>query len=281
MEKHVALVCNPTRENAKALKMADQVSLLLSGMNIRHSIFTAYWPDKWDNISEAWIFGGDGTVYYFINQYPEVIIPLSVFPGGTGNDFHWMLYGNMKPEEQVDFILQCSPKQIDGGVCNGKLFLNGVGIGFDGVIVKDLLGKKKLAGKASYVLSILKHIISWHEKACTIEMYPGNISEECFMISIANAKRYGGGFCVAPKASVDDELLDLNIVGHISPVSRIRYLPVIEKGEHIGLPFIQYHQVKKVTISVASDVHAHIDGEYIFNNKFEIEVLPKRFSFLY
>jgi len=279
--KHVALICNPTQENAKALRIADKVSVLLSGMSIRHSIFTTYWPFNWENITEAWIFGGDGTINYFINEYPEIGLPLSIFPGGTGNDFHWMLYGEMKPEEQVDFILQSSPKPVDGGICNGKLFVNGVGIGFDGAIVKDLLGKKKLAGKASYLLSVLKHIVSWHEKPCTIEMYPGTIDQECFMVSVANAKRYGGGFCVAPRALIDDGLLDINIVGRISPISRMKYLPVIEKGAHIGLPFIQYQQLKKVTVSSTSALHCHVDGEYIFNDRFEIEILPERFSFLY
>ena len=101
------------------------------------------------------------------------------------------------------------------------------------------------------------------------------------MISVANAKRYGGGFCVAPRALLDDSLLDINIVGRISPLSRMKYLPMIEKGAHIGLPFIQYHQLKKVTVSSTSALHCHIDGEYDFNDRFEIEILPERFSFLY
>ena len=278
--KHIALICNPTRENARALKLADKIMLLLSGMNVKHSVFTTYWPVKWEGITEAWIIGGDGTLNWFVNQYPDLPLPLSVFAGGTGNDFHWMLYGDMTMEQQVDMVLEATPKMVDGGSCNDQLFVNGVGIGFDGAIVKDLLGKKKLAGKASYVLSILKHIIGYHEKSCTIEIGNETIEQECFMISVANAKRYGGGFCVAPKASVTDDVLDINIVGKISPVNRMRFLPVIEKGEHLTLSFIQYKQAPKVTIRSSSPLHCHIDGEYIFENEFRIEVLPKRFSFL-
>jgi diacylglycerol kinase family enzyme len=156
-----------------------------------------------------------------------------------------------------------------------------VGIGFDGAIVKDLLGKKKLAGKASYLLSILKNIVGYHERPCTLQMPDETISQDCFMISVANARRYGGGFHVAPKASLTDGLLDVNIVGKISPLKRMRYLPVIEKGEHLDLSFIQYRHTTKIKISSEIILHAHIDGEYLSDKNFEIEVLSKRFSFIY
>jgi len=278
--KHIALVCNPSGGNEKALRITDSLAVLLAGMDIRHSIFTSYWPTVWNGFTEVWIIGGDGTVNWFINQYPDIQLPLSVFAGGTGNDLHWMLYGDLTLERQAELVLEGRPRNIDAGVCNGKLFINGVGIGFDGAIVKDLLGKKKLAGKASYLLSILKHIVVYQEKPCTLQMPGETISQDCFMVSVANARRYGGGFHVAPKASLTDGLLDVNIVGKILAFSRMRYLPVMEKGEHLGLPFIQYRQTNKIIISSASVLYAHMDGEYLAEKNFEIEVLPKRFSFI-
>jgi diacylglycerol kinase (ATP) len=225
--------------------------------------------------------GGDGTVNWFINQYPSIQLPLAVFSGGSGNDFQWMLYGDKTIEQQVDQVLQGVPQLVDAGVCNEKLFLNGVGIGFDGAIVYDLLGKKKLAGKASYLLAILKRIVSYQEKSCVLQMAEETIRQDCFMISVANCKRYGGGFQVAPNAVVNDGLLDINIVGRISPIKRMKYLPVIEKGEHLHLEFITYRQVDKITIESPVKLHAHLDGEYLSANYFDIEVLPKRFSFIY
>ena len=279
--KHIALICNPTAENAKALRVTDSIAVLLSGIDIKHSIFTSYWPSVWEGITQAWIIGGDGTLNCFINQYPDIQLPLTIFAGGSGNDFHWMLYGSLGLEQQVELVLEAEPAKVDAGICNGRLFLNGVGIGFDGAIVKDLLGKKKLAGKGSYLLSILKNILGYHEKKCKLEMHDETIDQDCFLISVANARRYGGGFHVAPKASLTDELLDVNIIGKISPLMRMRYLPVIEKGEHLSLPFVQYRHTDKIKISSTISLHAHIDGEYMNSTNYEIEVLPKRFSFLY
>ncbi|HWJ29650.1 MAG TPA: diacylglycerol kinase family protein, partial [Flavisolibacter sp.] len=153
-EKHIALVCNPTHENAKAVRITNSIEILLSGMDIAHKVFVESWPADFKEFTEVWIVGGDGTMNYFMNQYPAIQLPLALFGGGSGNDFHWMIYGDKIPELQVEHVLQASPQFIDAGICNEKLFLNGVGIGFDGAIVHDLLGRKKLAGKASYLLSI-------------------------------------------------------------------------------------------------------------------------------
>jgi YegS/Rv2252/BmrU family lipid kinase len=280
-EKHIALVCNPIEDNWKAKGMTDAIAAHLRLANIRYTIFKTYWPFGWTHITEAWIIGGDGTMNYFINQYPEIKIPLSVFPGGTANDVHWMIYGDLTVEEQVKQLLEGKVINVDAGICNGKLFLNGVGIGFDGAVAKDLMGKKKLAGKTSYVLSALKQIVGYHEKHCALKMPTETIMQKCFMISVMNGKRLGGGFKVAPKASVADNLIDINIVGEVSPLKRVRYIPVIERGEHLDLSFIQYRQVNKIQILSSVPLHAHLDGEYYSAQDFEIEVLPKRFSFIH
>jgi diacylglycerol kinase (ATP) len=278
--QHIALVCNPTKENEKALKVADQIVVALKERNILFSLFTTYWPTAWEPFTEAWIIGGDGTVNHFINQYPDIQLPLAVFAAGSGNDLHWMLYGDTTVEKQLEKVLLTKPTRIDAGLCNNRLFLNGVGIGFDGAIVKDLLGKKKLAGKASYLLSILKQIFTYKEKFCEVQFKNELIVQDCFMISVANAQRYGGGFRVAPKALVTDGLLDVSIIGKIAPPGRIRYLPVMEKGEHLELPFVTYRQADQVVIRAKTDLPAHIDGEWYSANFFKILCLPGRFLFL-
>jgi YegS/Rv2252/BmrU family lipid kinase len=280
-KKHIAIVCNPLAGNGKALQVANKIVLLIKNKEISFSLFTAEWPEVWNGITQVWIVGGDGTLNYFINQYPDLKIPLSIFKGGTGNDFHELLYGAINPEEQIEKLLKGSAHFVDAGICNKKLFLNGIGIGFDGAIVKDLISKKKSNGKSAYLISILKNILGYKEKKCSITFDGRTISQDCFMINIANGKAYGGGFKVAPKANIEDGLLDLNIVGEIASFKRFYYIPVIEKGKHLDLPFIQYHHTKKVEINFVEALPAHMDGEFFNSNHFIIECLPKRFSFLW
>lgn len=244
------------------------------------SIFFDDWPAAFHEANEAWIIGGDGTLNYFINRYPGVDIPLSIFKGGTGNDFANFLYLNKNVEEQVELILNGKPHLIDGAICNNKLFINGVGIGFDGAIVKDLAAKNKSKSKSSYLYSILKNIFFYKEKECNVQCNEQVYKAEYFMINILNGQSFGGGFKVAPKAVLNDGRLDLNMVEKISPLKRLYYVPVIKKGNHIGLSFIKYHQEQKVEIQSACMLPAHLDGEYFSSDHFIIECLSGKFSFI-
>ena len=277
--KRIALVCNPTDENKKALRIADTIALTLRAKGISFDLFTAYWPQVLDDYTEVWISGGDGTLNHFINKFPDTTLPLALFEGGSGNDFHWMVYGEITVEEQIERMLQGRTQRVDAGVCNGQLFLNGVGIGFDGSIVKDLLGKRKLAGKAAYLLSILKNIFGYREEYCELKLQDRFLSQDCFMISVANGRRYGGSFLVAPQAKLHDGLLDVGVIGRIAPINRMKYLPVLEKGEHLELPFVQYYHSGTVVIEAKKELPAHIDGEYVEARRYNIEVLPSKFVF--
>lgn len=281
MQKKIAVVCNPTLFNSKALQAADVMVKVLKKEGVEYLLFTTYWPTVWEGITDVWIVGGDGTVNYFINQYPQLSLPLSVFKGGSGNDLHKLLYGDISIEKQVHKVLSCGHQAVDAGTCNGKLFLNGVGIGFDGAVVNDLVDKDKMTGKVSYILSILKQIVNYTEKDYEIVFSDAAIHRNCFMINVANGKSFGGGFCVAPKASPVDGLLDINIVGKIDGLKRIKYLPLIEKGEHLELPFIQYEQKASVIIKTPQNVPAHLDGELMDASTFDIQVLPKKFLFAF
>src|ERR1051326_3574700 len=105
--KNIALIVNPL--HSTALSVADKIAVFLKSKNIEHSIFTAYWPTNWIAFTEAWIVGGDGTLNYFINQYSQLDLPIAIFKGGTGNDFHWLLYGDISIEQQVEKVLAASP----------------------------------------------------------------------------------------------------------------------------------------------------------------------------
>jgi diacylglycerol kinase (ATP) len=259
--------------------MAAGIGRELEARSVSFELFDTAWPEGFSTFTQAWVVGGDGTLNFFINQYPGISLPLSIFPGGSGNDFHWMLYGGLSVAGQVAGLLGGQTMPIDAGTCNGRLFLNGAGIGFDGAIVKDLVGRKKLSGKATYLLSILKNIMRYRETECTLLIGRETIRERTFLLSVANGKRYGGGFLVAPRAVADDGLLDISLVGAISPLKRMRYLPVMERGDHLGLPFVEYRQAPAVVVTSDSPLHAHLDGEYLCADRFEIAVLPKKFLF--
>jgi diacylglycerol kinase (ATP) len=64
-------------------------------------------------------------------------------------------------------------------------------------------------------------------------------------------------------------------------VNRMRYLPLIEKGKHLGLAVVQHEQTESIMIDTAKPLHAHVDGEYFISDHFDVVCLPKRFAFLF
>jgi diacylglycerol kinase (ATP) len=192
-----------------------------------------------------------------------------------------MLYGKISIEQQIEKLLEVNVYSVDAGVCNEKLFLNGVGIGFDGAIVKSLLSRKKNPGKASYLASVFRKILFYKATEHVVKIDDHLIREKLLMINIANGKTEGGGFRVAPNANFQDGMLDVNIVKELSSIKRFFYLQAIEKGKHLHLPLIKYFQGKKIEINTQGIVPAHADGEYFEADQFVIECLPGRFSFLW
>lgn len=279
--KHIAIVCNPIAGVGKALILAERIINALKEKKVAFDFFKENWPVDFSTFTDIWIVGGDGTLNYFINHYPTIELPLMIFKGGTGNDVHWLLYGKKTLGEQLVTAFTAEPMLIDAGRCNDRLFLNGAGIGFEGEIVRSLTGKNKLPGKTSFMMTILKKIFSYHSKSYNIRSGSIHISQRQLMVSVTNGRRAGGGFQIAPGAEINDGWLDLIVVDPLPVLQRLRYLPVIEKGKHLQLPFVHVHKIKNIVIESEETMHSHLDGEYYSSTKMEIEILPAKFLFRY
>ena len=279
--KNIAIVCNPIAGSGRAVELAALIADKIAKQNIACTIFKEAWPNHFKHFTDVFIAGGDGTLNYFINHYPGIKLPLVIFNGGTGNDFHWLLYADKTLEEQLQTALNEDSKPIDMGKCNERYFINGVGIGFEGEVARSLTGKKKRPGKTSFLISILKKIVTYRSKNYFIKSVDRNISGKKLLVDISNGQRAGGGFHIAPGAKADDGLFDIVIVDALSPVQRLLYLPVIEKGKHIGLSFIHHFHTKKIIIESNETIQFHLDGEYEEAQKLEIEILPGVLNFRY
>ena len=163
-EKKIAIVCNVLAGVGKASWLAEKIAVQLAAKQIGYVIYKENWPADFNFFTDVFIVGGDGTLNYFINRYPNIELPLVIFNGGTGNDFHWLLYANKTLDEQLQVALTESPKPIDIGKCNERYFINGVGIGFEGSVAKALMGKKKQPGKTSFLITVLKKIVTYRSK---------------------------------------------------------------------------------------------------------------------
>ncbi len=281
MLQKIALVVNPKAGNGRSLKLSAQLSLLLKGKQLDHELFIDQWPGSFEGFTDVWIIGGDGTMNYFMNHYPSIDIPLAIFKGGTGNDFAWKLYGDCSAEEQFDIVLQSCPQLVDAASCNDELFINGVGIGFDGEVLQSMKTIRLVGGHIGYYLVVLKEILSFRESSFKISGDQFRADEKFLLVMINNSSRTGGGFHVSPKARVNDELLDLVLVKPLSVLQRFFYLPKIEKGKHLHFPFVQHITGTDFVIECDKELPAQLDGELIRAKRFVLSIKKKQFLFRY
>jgi diacylglycerol kinase family enzyme len=258
--KKIAIVCNKLAGNGRAIAIAKRLVVELSNRSIGHNLYTDDWPGDLTSFTDVWIVGGDGTLNYFFNKYPGIRSPLVVFNGGTGNDVHSLLYKEMSFEEQLEIAL--------------------IGIGFEGAVAKSLTNKKKTkTGKAAFMGAILQKVFFYSSKKYKAVANEYAMEGQRLLISVMNGHRAGGGFHIAPGSAIDDGLLDVVIVDKLNPLRRLRWLPVIEKGKHLELPFIKHFRTKKLVVTSEELMDTHLDGEYYSAKRLEIEMLPAKYLF--
>jgi diacylglycerol kinase family enzyme len=167
-------------------------------------------------------------------------------------------------------------KQVDLGMCNGRYFMVGVGLGFDGSVARQTQQNKSgfLPTKLKYYLAILRNIFRFRSFNCMKTINGKTSNEKAFMIAVANGPYYGGGFKIAPKANCHDGLLDMVHIGEMTTLKRPFYIPKVQKGKHLDLPFVRYEQIAKVQLSSVDGlpIPAHADGEIISAAFYDVEV---------
>lgn len=270
------IIINPNAGGGRSLHVLPAVEEALAEQRFSYTVFKDSLPVNLNGFTDLVIMGGDGTIHQTINHFVEINIPIIILPTGTGNDFSWKLSGRKDSLDILKEAIYKTPIQTDAGICNGRIFLNGVGIGFDGEVV-NRLGVKKSLGFLSYLLAVLKTIFYYKESLIHVESNEIKKESRYLMISVANGSRYGGGFVVAPQAIINDGVLDLVLVEALPVLQRLRYLPLMKKGGHVSKWFAKCHTIEKVIITSQHVLPAHVDGEVLQSNRFEISILKGKY----
>jgi diacylglycerol kinase (ATP) len=233
-----------------------------------------------DLYSDILILGGDGTINETLNGLKFRDIPLSVISMGTGNDTIKHIHKKLDFDYQLKTAFEGKTIRIDAGMCNDKVFLNGVGIGFDGKVV-EMLNRtgKKHAGHAAYMRAVLKILLTYREQEILVRFNDKKIREKILLMTITKGTTFGGGFLINPYAMNNDGLLDICIFKKTPLWMRILYLSRMKNGGHRNLKVASFYKSKHVHIEKNEFLLAHMDGEFIGHPPFNISVIPSAFIF--
>lgn len=273
----IVLLYNSYSSAGKGIGMAQHIIQILNQKGVELEHYCDKWPASFHFSSKIWLVGGDGTLNYFLNLYGILPNPLGIFEAGTGNDLYWKIYGKRSLQNQIDFLIKSQHNTpIDVGLCNGELFLNSVGIGFDGEVLKKMKSIRKIGGHLGYLIQVIRTIFSFKEKEFCLEFNNLKLNQKFLLLNIGNSSRTGGGFHISPLAEINDGLLDILTCQKLSVLKRLRYLPVIEKGKHLALPFIAHYTTKAIKITANNDCYYQLDGELRKAVNFNIKIMEEK-----
>jgi diacylglycerol kinase (ATP) len=93
-------------------------------------------------------------------------------------------------------------------------------------------------------------------------------------VEISNT-RYTANFLMAPRALIDDGLLDITIAKKLSRRRLLQCFPKIFTGEHIYLPEVETYQARSIKITSQKPKVLSPDGELIGITPVEVECLKQ------
>jgi len=224
------------------------------------------------------VVGGDGTLNLVVNATIDKPLPISILPTGTGNDFIKNFNIGRSFQQQMETAVYGQLKKVDIGKCNDLYFLNGLGIGYDGLVAKKLnQQRQKFKGHLAYLAIVLKGFLFYKEMPVSFQMNGQKYHEPLFMLTIGNGTTFGGGFKITPHAKLNDGFLDICFVKSISPLRRLFNVNRLRVGKHEDVKEITLLQTKKITVEDA-EVEAHMDGESIGKPPFVISIVPSKIN---
>ncbi len=231
------------------------------------------------------VYGGDGTLHEVIPEAVKWQIPVALLPAGTTNVLARELGIPRDPERALSLVPRRKLQQIhlgwgDRGPAPGALspisssqtkrhyFHLMAGIGFDGEVISRTGQKmKKTLGMGAYWLvahvALLKYPMTPFELS-----WEGEVHQGTFAV-IGNARNYGGELQLTPKASVQENCLDVCLFTSRQRWRYLLYLWGVLSGRHLRYPDVLYRKVQYLKVSSDRPVPIQMDGELIGQSPME------------
>jgi YegS/Rv2252/BmrU family lipid kinase len=239
--------------------------------------------------------GGDGTINEIIQGVAGTAARLAVWAGGTANVVARELGMPSRMRKVADVIRAGKEKRISLGLAAGpgcagipmaaggnaseprRYFFMFAGIGLDAAICRTVdLKLKRMTGQFAYLVSGIKHLLSWNPEPFTLEI-DGKRYQSAFAL-VGNGSKYGGGINMTPNARLESPWFEVYILppdGHnISFVFDLA-------GCLLGQP----DRTRGITVSgqvvraeSAAEPWVEVDGEVLGPLPMSFEVVPEALS---
>jgi diacylglycerol kinase (ATP) len=269
-------------------------------------------PAASDDADVILLFGGDGTIHRHLSQLVRLGLSVLVVAAGSGNDFARALGLRRVRDSLAawrDFCQeQDNVREIDLGVITPltdaggapstiaqgrsapqeapRYFCCAAGVGLDAEVSRRANRLPRwVRGHGGYALSLLRTAFQFAPLSMKIltraedgagasrEVNWKTCSDQPTILSaFANTPTYGGGMKIAPRARMDDGLLDVCMIGSMSPFKLFCLFPTVYSGGHLQIRDVEYFQAGQLRVETETPLDVYADGEYVCRTPVEISV---------
>lgn len=264
-------------------------------------------PGRSDQVDAVLLFGGDGTIHRHLGQLVKLGLPVLIVPAGSGNDFArslglrrmrdslaaWQRFcAGQDNVRGIDLGVITAPEAIgsasitaqDGAARREatsapRYFCCVAGVGLDAEVSLRANGLPRwLRAHGGYVLSLAPTIFSFAPTAMRIltaaddANWTTRSDQPIILAAFANTPTYGGGMKIAPRARMDDGLLDVCVVGGVDRFKLFCMFPTVYFGRHLTIREVDYFTAARIRVETEPPLDVYADGEYVCGTPVELGV---------
>jgi len=243
---------------------------------------------KEQKFTDVVIAGGDGTINQVVNSLRKLKLQFGIIPCGSGNGLAFSAGIPKSIERALQIIFKGKSNWCDAFLINESFACMLCGLGFDAQVAHDFANDPK-RGLATYIRKTVSNFFTAKTYPFVLSAHGKQIKTDALFISIANSNQFGNNFTIAPKASLNDGLLDVVVMGkqnklfallqafrQVGGYNRLQKLEVV--NENASLLYFQTDEIKIENPQLAP---MHIDGDPTeTKKKLAIEILKDSFRLI-
>jgi YegS/Rv2252/BmrU family lipid kinase len=224
--------------------------------------------------------GGDGTAHLVLNAILAEPWPapptLAILPAGSGSDFI-RTFGlprtveAMAPRLATPDRYRCDVGVIEGGF-GRRYFLNVADAGVAAASVRMSNRLPRFVGGARYAAGFWLTLARFPAAGIRIEAAGRTYEGPAINVVVANGQFFGGGMNVAPRATLVDGLLDVQVF--VGPRRHaFSVMPRVVRGLHLSHRGVRRFSAPEFTLECPAGWPIEADGELLGRGPVRGEVL--------
>ncbi|MDT7541807.1 MAG: hypothetical protein QOE33_1711 [Acidobacteriota bacterium] len=244
--------------------------------------------------------GGDGTISEVACGILDASadVELGILPSGTGGDFRRSLNVPTRMADAARALREGSTFEIDVGrvefrnhvgESESRYFVNVASCGMGGEVIRRVeesseglvsaAADRVLGGRASYAFASARAALSFEKPRLCVSL--DDKAERQIVLTnlcIANARYFGGGMKIAPRAKLTDGLFDVVAVGDMDALTIFKNAYKLYLGTHLGMTQVSQARARRISVKPADEgvkVLLEADGELIGSLPATFEIMPR------